>query len=101
MIKKSKFLLMLLIIAFCISVPSFAFLHSDDEFDYGAVPGWYVQYQYSNFYCSVQNHHATAVIVDVNGLRHEVRDDEGPGIWAKAKTDWYEADQWNSYYGHD
>ena len=103
MLKKKRIFsfVLLLILTLSISIPAFAYLHTDDQFNYGVYPSLFTQSQYSDFYCSVQDHHATAIIVDTGGTTHTDRDDQDAGTWAEAQTGYYAASQWNSYYGHD
>lgn len=91
------------LLAACITTTAFAtnYKHGDDEWIYGQAPSFRTC-QVSNFYCSKQYHHATAVVVTPDGQRHEDKGYANAGKWAKAETDcFWKVSEWNSYYGHD
>jgi len=87
---------------------SFVFAHTGDDFDYGnklslnPFNHFNACYQWADFNCPVQKHHATAVEVCPECGRDEVKVVRNAGYNAHAETDWhYEPTAWNSYYGHD
>lgn len=82
-------------------------VHIGDTWNYGprlSIWPWELgmTWQYSDFKCPEQNHHATARIAGTDGYVHESRASADPGNWAKAEVGPESpATQWNSYYGHD
>lgn len=77
--------------------------HDTDKWDYGN--DWWItgNYQYSNFYCEVQKHTATAIIKKNGrgGFTDSVKKEAKKNKWAKAQTKRHsDYDEWNSYYDH-
>ena len=59
--------------------------------------------QYSNFYCEVQKHTATAIVKRTGdgGFTDKDKEEAKKGKWAKAETQKYlYYDEYNSYYDH-
>lgn len=89
--------MLLFILAFGLAIPVSAYLHPDDDFDYGLALGFM---QWSKFLCEVQNHHATAMMGNAGVYKYD-RDDKGPGVRASASVFMIAYDANNSCSGHD
>lgn len=77
--------------------------HSTDKFDYGMTRFLLASGQYSNFYCEVQKHTATAIVKrnGSGGFTDKDKKEAKKGKWAKAETQKYlYYDEYNSYYDH-
>jgi hypothetical protein len=100
---KKMILSIVIVLVLSMSSPVFAFLHEDDNFQYGSIwhlIPWDQWSQYSKFYCPEQYHHATARIKGRDLIMHEVKTYAGGGVWANAETGCeYDPVEWNSYYG--
>lgn len=104
---KKRVLTVLLSALFILSSFIIASAHASDKFNYGnywsgnPFNHFNACYQWSEFSCNEQKHHATAVIVK-GTVNDTVKVTKNAGYLAHAQTDWhYDPDQWNSYYGHD
>jgi len=103
--KQALTLALTLVMLVFVSITVFAFTHSADQWNYGNeanIWNWNQSRQYSNFYCPVQNHRATAVIAGTNGYLNTYTTHATAAKWANAITGWQDNEQqWQSYYSHE